>query len=111
MKSYFPLSISLLLSLGVNLGSLNAQSCLNCWINPITGQQESLERIIPSSVPRTPPPPPVTNNAPDEAAKKPDNGEEKPNPTQIPISEEDPRAREAEPRSLPERQIDHRLRY
>lgn len=124
MKLYPYVAIAFLTVLGINNGRILAQPCLNCWINPKTGQMESLDRIVPRQTPTPPavtsPPPPLPpldaeSPLPTETGKNPDNppkpdetAQKKPKP---PLIEGDPLDQaEKEPQPLPRTQVEPRLR-
>ncbi len=110
-------AIAFLTAIGTNSGEILAQSCLNCWINPQTGQEESLERIIPRQLPATPPASTVESSqpSPETATEKPEEGDKKedssPNPADIPIFDDPVGREESEPQPVPRTQVDPRLRY
>ncbi len=106
MKSAIFITVTVLISLGSYPRLLRAQSCLNCWINPKTGQQESLERIIPPQaspppVVSSPPPPPTEGEKPAPKAPK---------PPEIPLLDDPLDQVPPDPQPLPRTQVDPRSR-
>ncbi|MGK7932331.1 MAG: hypothetical protein AB4041_12985 [Microcystaceae cyanobacterium] len=124
MKLQSSFVIALLTLLGSHNGNLLAQSCLNCWINPQTGQQESLEHIIPRQEPTNETPPVVSEPLSPERERErkeevspSSEGEKKddssPQPENPPLFDDpiDRLGEETEPQPLPRTQVTPRLGY
>ncbi|MGK7944114.1 MAG: hypothetical protein AB4058_06565 [Microcystaceae cyanobacterium] len=126
MKVLSSSAIALLTVFSSYNGELLAQSCLNCWINPQTGQQESLDYLIPRPVPQNEPSPTVSESLSPEEEKKedasteseadqkedsPDSETDKEEDNPIFDEPIDRLEEEEEPQPLPRTQIEPRLRY